>query len=77
MEEAERKIQHETPPGRSRVDTLRRLFQEDCASRMKIDLDAEDSQISEGSCCATRPRRKSKGKTPKKAEAPAKRHLQR
>ena len=64
MEEARRKIKRQTPPGGGRVDTLRRLLQGDSASRMKIDLDAEDSQSSEGSGRTPRHRRMGKGKTP-------------
>ena len=76
MEDAGRKIQRETPPGRSRVDTLRRFLDGDPASRTKINLDAEDSRSSEGSGPATRPRRKGKGKTPERPQRPAKRHPQ-
>ena len=67
MEEAQRTIRRETPPGGSRVDTLRRFFDGDPACRMKIDLDAEDSRSSEGRGPTTRHRSKGKGKTPKKS----------
>ena len=63
MEEAERKIGRETPPGGFRVDTLRRFLDRDPSSRMKIDLEAGDSRSSEGSGPATRPRCKGQGKT--------------
>ena len=66
MEGAERKIQRETPPRGSRVDTLRRFFDADAASRMRMDLDAEDSRSSEGSVPLTCPRCKGKGKTPER-----------
>ena len=45
------------------MNTLRRFFNGDPASSMKIDLDAEDSRSSEGSGTASRPRRKGRGKT--------------
>ena len=61
MEEAERKIGHEMPPGGSPVDTLRSFFDGNSPSRMKIGLDAEDSGSSQASGSATRPRRKGKG----------------
>ena len=41
MKQAGKKIKRKTPPGGPRVDKLRRLFERDSASRMKIDLDAE------------------------------------
>ena len=63
IKEAERKIRRKTPPGGSRVDTLRRFIDGDPASRMKINLDAEDPRSSKGSGPATRLRRKYKGKT--------------
>ena len=66
LEEAGRKIRRETYRGGSRVDTLRRIFDGDPASRMKIDLDVQDFRSSEGSGCATGPRRKGKGKAPGK-----------
>ena len=39
MEEAEAKLQRETPLGRSRVETLRKLFEGDASSKMKLDLE--------------------------------------
>ena len=74
FEEAERKIKREMPPGGSRMDTLPRLFEEDLASRMKIDLDAEGSQIRKGSSQAPLLRPKGKRKTPKRSQRPAKKH---
>ena len=62
MEEAERKIKRETLPGGSHVDTLLRRFKGDSASMMKINLDAEESGSTERSGCASRHRRKGKGK---------------
>ena len=56
------------------MDTLRRLFQVDSSSRMKIDLDAEDSQSSRDSSPATRTCRKGRGKTPEKARRSAEGH---
>ena len=37
MEEAEAKLRRETPPGASRVETLRKLFEGDASSRMALD----------------------------------------
>ena len=37
MEEAEAKLRRETPAGGSRVETLRKLFEGDASSRMKLD----------------------------------------
>ena len=66
MEEAKKKICRERPPGGSPVDTLRRFFDRDPASRMKIGLDAEGCWSSEGSGSTTRPRRKGGGRTPER-----------
>ena len=74
MEDPERKIQRETPLGGSCLDTLRRFFDRVPASRMKTDLDVEDSRSSEGSGPATRPRQKGKEKTPERRRRPAQRH---
>ena len=74
MKEAERKIKRETPPGQSRVDNLRRLFEGDSASRMKFDLHAENSPSSESSSRATRHPCKGKRKTPTRAWRPAEKH---
>ena len=74
MEEAERKIRCEAPPGGSRVHTLWRLFEEDPAARTKIHLDAEYSRSSEGRGPATRPGRKGKKKTPERPWRPAEGH---
>ena len=74
LEEAEKKIRRETPPGGSRLDTLRRFFEGGPASRTKINLDAENSRSSEDSGPATRPRRKGKERTPERSQWPAERH---
>ena len=76
MEEARRKVRQETAPRGSRVDILRKFLDGDPASRMKIDLDAEDSQSSESSGPATRPRCKGRGKTSERPRGPAKWHPQ-
>ena len=69
MEEAEAKLRHETPPGGSRVETLRRLFEGDASSRMKLD-EADTGSSGSGSTTARR-RRKGKGKTPERPRRPA------
>ena len=74
MEKAERKIQRETHPDGSRLDSLRRFFNGDPVSKMKIGLVEKDSCSSEGSGTATCPRRKGKGKTPERLRRPAERH---
>ena len=43
MEEAEAKLQRETPPGGSRVETLRKLFEGDASSKMTLDLEEVDT----------------------------------
>ena len=43
MEEAEAKLCSETPPGGSRVETLRRLFEGDASSKMTLDLEEGDT----------------------------------
>ena len=42
MEEAEAKLRRETPPGGSRVETLRRLFEGDASSKMALDPEEVD-----------------------------------
>ena len=74
MEEAEKKIQRETAPGGSRVNIVRKGFHMDPASRMKIDLDGEDSRSSEDSCPAIRPCRNRKEKTPDRQQRAPERH---
>ena len=74
MGKAERKDKRETPPTGFRVETLRMLFEGDPSSRMKIDLDAEESRSCEGSGRINRHRRKGKGKTPERARRPIDNH---
>ena len=69
MEEAEAKLRHETPPGGSRVETLRKLFEGDASSRMT--LDEADTGSSGSSGPIARRRRKGKGKTPERPRRPA------
>ena len=69
MEEAEAKLRRETPPGASRVETLRKLFEGDASSRMA--LDEADTGSSGSSGTTARRRRKGKGKTPERPRRPA------
>ena len=69
MEEAEAKLRRETPPGGSRVETLRKLFEGDASSRMT--LDEADTGSSGSSGHTARRRRKGKGKTPERPRRPA------
>ena len=71
MEEAEAKLQRKTPRGGSRVETLRKLFEGDASSKMKLDLEEVDAGSSGDSGPATLRRRKGKGKTPERARLPA------
>ena len=64
MEEAEAKLRPETPPGGSRVETLRKPFEGDASSR--ITLDEADTGSSGSSGPTARRRRKGKGKTPER-----------
>ena len=69
MEEAEAKLRRETPPGGSRVETLRKLFEGDASSKMTLD---ESDTGSSGSSGPTAHRRgKGKGKTPERPQTPA------
>ena len=43
MAEAEAKLRRETPPGGSRVETLRKLFEGDASSKMALDLEEVDT----------------------------------
>ena len=61
MEEAEAKLRRETPPGGSRVETLRKLFEGDASSKMT--LDEVDTGSSGSSGPTAHRRRKGKGKT--------------
>ena len=69
MEEAEAKLRRETPPGASRVETLRKLFEGDASSRMALD-EADTGSGGSGGTTARR-RRKGKGKTPERPRRPA------
>ena len=66
MEEAEAKLQRKTPPGGSRVETLRKLFEGDTSSKMTLDLEEVDTGSSGDSGPASLRRRKGKGKTPER-----------
>ena len=69
MEEAEAKLRRETPPGGSRVETLRKIFEGDASSKMTLD---EADRGSSGSSGPTANRlRKGKGKTPERPRRPA------
>ena len=69
MEEAETKLRRETPPGGSRVETLRKLFEGDASSKMT--LDEADKGSSRSSGPTAHQRRKGKGKTPERPRRPA------
>ena len=69
MEEAEAKLRRETPPGGSRVETLRKLFEGDASSKMT--LDEADTGSSGSSGPTAHRRRKGKGKTPERPRRPA------
>ena len=71
MEEAEAKLQRETPPGGSRVETLRKLFEGDASSKMTLDLEEVDTGSSGDSGPAAYRRRRGKGKTPERSRRPA------
>ena len=74
MEEAESKLQRETPPGESRVETLRKLFEGDTSSKMTLDLEEVDTGSSGDSGPTAYRRRKGKGKTPERSRRPARGH---
>ena len=69
MEEAEAKLRCETPPGGSRVETLRKRFEGDASSKMT--LDEADTGSSGSSGPTAHRRRKGKGKTPERPRRPA------
>ena len=69
MEEAEAKLRRETPPGGSRVETLRKLFEGDASSKMTLDEADTGSSGSNGPTAHRR--RKGKGKTPERPRRPA------
>ena len=74
MEEAEAKGRRKTPPGGSRVETLRKLFEGDASSKMT--LDEADTGSSGSSGPTAHRRRKGKGKTPERPQRPAGGHPQ-
>ena len=63
MEEAEAKLRRETPPGGSRVETLRKLFEGDASSKMT--LDEADTGSSGSSGPTAHRRRKARGRPPR------------
>ena len=63
MEEAEAKLERETPQGGSGVETLRKLFEGDASSKMKLDLEEDDTGSSGDSGPTAYRRRRGKGKT--------------
>ena len=69
MEEAEAELRRETPPGGSRVETLRKLFEGDASSKMT--LEEVDTGSSRSSGPSAHRRRKGKGKTPERPRRPA------
>ena len=71
MEDAEAKIRHETPPGGSRVGTLRKLFQGNASSKMTLNLEEDDTGSSVESGPTTHRRRKGTGKIPERGQRPA------
>ena len=71
MAEAEAKLRRETPPGGSRVETLRKLFEGDASSKMTLDPEEVDTGSSGSSGPTAYRRRKGKGKTPERSWRPA------
>ena len=71
MAEAEAKLRRETPPGASRVETLRKLFEGDASSKMALDPEEVDTGSSGSSGPTAYRRRKGKGKTPERSRRPA------
>ena len=72
MGEAEAKLRRETPPGGSRVETLRKLFEGDASSKMTLDEANTGSSGSSGPTAHRR--RKGKEKTPERPRRPARVH---
>ena len=70
-EEAEAKLQRETRPRGSRVETLRNLFEGDASSKMTLDLEDVDTGCSEDSGPNALQQRRGKGKTPERTRRPA------
>ena len=71
MEEAEVKLRRETPPGGSRVETLRSLFEGDASSRMALHPEEVDTGSSGSSGPTAYRRRKGRGKTPERSQRPS------
>ena len=71
MKEAEAKLQRETPPGGSRLETLRKLFEGDASSKMALDLEGVHTGSSGDSGPTAYRRRRGKGKTPERTRRPA------
>ena len=71
MAEAEAKLRRETPPGGSRVETLRKLFEGDASSKMALDPEEVDTGSSGSSGPSAYRRRRGKGKTPERSRRPA------
>ena len=71
MEEAEAKLRRETPPGGSRVETLRKLIEGDASSKMALDPEEVDTGSSGSSGPTAYRRRNGKGKTPERSRRPA------
>ena len=69
MEEVEVKLRRETPPGGSRVETLRKPFEGDASSKMTLDEVVTGSSGSSGPTAYRR--RKGKEKTPERPRRPA------
>ena len=71
MAEVEAELRRETPPGGSRVETLRKLFEGDASSKMALDPEEVDTGSSGSSGRTAYRRRKRKGKTPERSRRPA------
>ena len=71
MAGAEAKLRRETPPGGSRVETLRKLFEGDASSKMALDPEEVDTGSSGSSGPTAYRQRKGKGKTPERSRRPA------
>ena len=71
MAEAEAKLRRETPPGGSRVETLRKLFEGDASSKMALDPEEVDTGSSVSSGPTAHRRGKGKGRTPERSRRPA------
>ena len=69
MEEAEAKLRRETPPGGSRVETLRKLFEGDASSKMALDPEEVDTGSS-GSSGPTAYRLREGKETPERSRRP-------